>query len=79
MTRIMKNEYGQVKTVKEGFSWTVLFLGVFVPLFRRDFKWALIMAIVGFLSCGISWLVFPFFYNKVYIEDLIDKGYRFEY
>ena len=29
-----------------GFSWTTLFLGPLVPLFRGDWKWALIMYLV---------------------------------
>ena len=77
MLRVMENQYGDVKTVKEGFSWTTFFFGVFVPLSRGDVKWALIMMLVGILSSGLSWFVFPFFYNKVYIDDLISKGYRF--
>lgn len=30
-----------------GFSWTTLFLGPLVPLFRGDWKWALIMYFVS--------------------------------
>ena len=36
MKRTMKNEIGQIKVVKEGFSWTMLFFGIFVPLCRGD-------------------------------------------
>lgn len=64
-----------LKEVKVGFSWTTFFFGVFVPLLRGDWKWALIMLIVSFITFGASWLVFPFFYNKLYIKDLLEKGY----
>ena len=77
MTKMMRNDNGQIKIVETGFSWTTLFFGVFVPLFRGDIKWAFIMGLTGFLSCGLSWLIFPFIYNKIYIDELMNKGYRF--
>ena len=53
-----------------GFSWTTLFLGPLVPLFRGDWKWALIMYFViqivvptlTFASVGIAgfWTSEPF-------------------
>ena len=71
----LKNENGVTKEVKKGFSWTMLFFGVFVPLVRGDWKWFLISLIAGFVTVGISWLVFPFFYNKIYLNELLEKGY----
>ena len=78
MKRIMKNEIGQVKVVKEGFSWTTLFFGAFVPMCRGDWKWFLIMLIANCCTCGLAVLVFAFVYNKIYIEELLEKGYRFQ-
>ena len=71
----LKNEHGVVKEVKKGFSWTMLFFGVFVPLVRGDWKWFLISMLAGLVTCGISWLIFPFFYNKIYLNELLEKGY----
>jgi hypothetical protein len=71
----LKNEYGVTKEVKKGFSWTMLFFGIFVPLARGDWKWFLISLIAGFVTVGISWLIFPFFYNKIYLNELLEKGY----
>lgn len=73
---VLRNEFGVTKQVKVGFSWTMLFFGVFVPLFRGDIKWFLITLLIGLLTAGLSWLVFPFFYNKVYLEDLLNSGYK---
>lgn len=78
MKRIMKNEIGQVRVVKEGFSWTTLFFGAFVPLCRGDWKWFLIMIVAAMFTFGLSSVVFCFLYNKFYINDLLEKGYRFE-
>lgn len=71
----MKTPTGIIKQVKLGFSWTMLFLGVFVPLFRGDFKWAIITFLASLVTCGIAWFVFPFIYNKIYIKEMIEKGW----
>ena len=71
----LKNENGVTKQVKKGFSWTMLFFGVFVPLIRGDIKWFAISLVAAFVTVGISWLVFPFIYNKLYLNDLLNKGY----
>lgn len=73
----------QVKQVKVGFSWTVFFFGFWPALFRGDWKWLIVLLIVdclgiftyGVLTCVFD-IVFAFFYNKLYIQDLIQKGYR---
>ena len=78
MKRIMKNEIGQVKVVKEGFSWTMLFFGIFVPLYRGDWKWFLIILIANLFTYGLASVVFAFIYNKIYINDLLEKGYKFQ-
>lgn len=73
---IMKNDNGLAKGVKVGFSWTTLFFGFCPALFRGDLKWAVIMFLVSCVTFGISLLVFPFIYNKLYIKELIEKGYK---
>ena len=78
MKQIMKNEIGQVKVVKEGFSWTMLFFGIFVPLYRGDWKWFLIILIANLFTYGLASVAFAFIYNKIYIDDLLEKGYKFQ-
>ncbi|SFF31544.1 hypothetical protein SAMN04487969_12528 [Paenibacillus algorifonticola] len=78
------NGAGAIKEVKVGFSWTTFFFGFFPALFRGDLKWAAIMLVaaiaVGIFTLGIgAWLpgiVFSFIYNKMYIKELLEKGYR---
>lgn len=75
---------GQSKKAKIGFSWTTFFFGFFPAVFREDWKWAAIIFMIemivsiptlgfGFSVIGI---IFSFFYNKLYIKDLLKKGYR---
>ncbi|MCX7885106.1 MAG: DUF2628 domain-containing protein [Caloramator sp.] len=68
-------ETGITKRCKVGFSWTTLFFGFFVPFLRGDIKWGLLMILIGVISAGIGWLVFPFIYNKIYIRNLVSEGY----
>ena len=55
-----------------GFSWTILF----VPIFRGDFTWAIIMVILEAITCGASNIVMAFFYNKVYTSKLLENGWE---
>jgi len=72
----LKNKAGVTKQVKKGFSFTMFFFGIFVPLVRGDWKYFFISLIAAIFTVGISWLVFPFFYNKLYMNDLLNKGYE---
>ena len=67
---------GSAKDAPVGFSWTTFFFGLFPALIRGDFKWGLIMFAAGFITFGISWLVFPFIYNRLYIQSLLQQGYK---
>lgn len=77
------NTTNQIKQVKTGFSWTTFFFGFWPALFRGDWKWfGIQLAIEIVLSCltygvgaGIVGIVFAFFYNKLYIDDLLSKGF----
>ena len=73
---VMESPYtGQIKEAPVGFSWTVLFFAFFPPLFRRDWKWAIIMFLLTMITMGLSGLLFMFIYNKLYIRDLIGDEY----
>ncbi|MEN1968598.1 DUF2628 domain-containing protein [Lentibacillus sp. N15] len=84
MKATLENDIGLFKEVKVGFSWTTFFFGFFPALFRGDLKWAAIMfvvaVVIGIVTAGIApWvvsIVFAFIYNKIYIKELIEKGYR---
>ena len=81
MIILKHKDTGVVKECVTGYSWTSFFFGWFVPLLRGDIKWA---AIVFAVFALLIWTgfgpllvapVFGFFYNKLYIKDLVEKGY----
>ena len=84
MRGILQHPSGLVKEVKVGFSWTTFFFGFFPAFFRGDFKWGLIQLVIGIvvsiltsgIGGGVVNIIFAFMYNKLYINDLIEKGYR---
>lgn len=79
----LKNQKtGVIKQVKIGPSWTALFFGLFVPLFRADWKFFVIFAIFDILaafSWGLSAIIFDIIacikYNDWYITELLSSGY----
>lgn len=72
----LKNDIGMVKECKVGFSWTILLFGFFPPFFRGDWKWGLIQLVLAFFTGGLSNLVFCFIYNKIYINSLLQQGFK---
>ncbi|MCF1784218.1 DUF2628 domain-containing protein [Lactobacillus mulieris] len=73
----------QFKQCKVGFSWTMFFFGFWVPLFRGDWKWLIIMLlldIIGIFTLGlvtaIANIAMAFLYNKFYVEDLTKQGFE---
>ena len=71
----LKSKQGGIKEAPVGFSWTTFFVGVFVPLFRGDWTWALIMLVASFVTFGLAGILFAFIYNRIYIEGLFKQGY----
>lgn len=66
----------ETKTAPLGFSWMFFFLGCITCLIRSDWKWAGITLLAGIFSVGISHFVFMFIYNKLYITDLLNNGFK---
>lgn len=69
------NNLNMIKECKVGFSWTTLFFGFFPALFRGDWKWMFIQLGLNIVTWGISSIVFCFIYNKLYINDLLNKNF----
>lgn len=67
---------GAIKTAPVGFSWTTLFFGFIPALLRGHWIGALVMLAAWAFTAGLSGLVFPFIYNRMYIKHLIGEGYK---
>ena len=70
----LKNEFGQVKYFKTGFSWKVLFFGILVPIFQGEIVYGLVWLVSWIFIIPI--LMMPFLYNYGLIKKYVNKGYR---
>jgi hypothetical protein len=67
---------GMMKKGYFGFSWTYLFFGWWVPLFRGEIGVAAIHLIFTLLTFCLWQIVMAFLYNKQYMTRmLVDKGF----
>lgn len=74
---LMENpQTGAQKEAPVGVSWTVLFFGFLPPLFRGDIKWGLIILAFWLFSAGLTNIIFMFFYNKLFIQELLGQGFK---
>lgn len=74
----------KVINVKVGFSWTEMFFGFWTALLRGDVKWCFLLVLAELGLGSFTWgggaflitFIFAFFYNKLYVRDLLNKGYE---
>ena len=66
---------GVMKSGFYGFSWTFLFFGWFVPLFRGELLIALMHFVIIILTAFLWQFIFAFLYNKQYTTRLLEKRY----
>lgn len=77
-SKINLEKDGVIKVAPIGFSWTVFFFSGFPPLIRGHVIMGVIIFILAFITFSISSMIFAFFYNKMYLSYLLDKGFRFK-
>jgi hypothetical protein len=67
---------GMTKKGYVGFSWTYLFFGWFVPLFRGEVGVAALHLLFSLCTFWVWQLIMPFLYNKQYMTRmLVERGY----
>ena len=73
---IKHKESGMIKTGLYGFSWTYLFFGWFVPLFRGELGVGALHLLFTFVSFGLWQLIVCFLYNKQYMTRMLTNGWE---
>ena len=58
-----------------GYSWTYLFFGWFVPLFRGELGVAALHLLFSLFTFGLWQIIVSFLYNKQYMTRMLEKGY----
>ncbi|AVQ21702.1 HrgC protein [Fusobacterium necrophorum subsp. funduliforme] len=73
---IQLEKNGALKKSCVGFSWTTFFFGFFVPLFRGDAMWFIVMLILNICTLCVAQLILSFLYNSIYTKNLLRDGYK---
>jgi CHASE2 domain-containing sensor protein len=76
--RIIHSVSGIAKSGYVGFSWTYLLFGWFVPVIRGELGVGVLRLVVTFVSFGLSQLVFPFLYNRQYMNRMLTSGWALD-
>lgn len=58
-----------------GFSWTYLFFGWFVPLFRGELGVAALHLLFSIVTFGFWQLIMCFLYNRQYMTRMLTSGW----
>lgn len=73
--QLLHPKTGLMKSGYYGFSWTYLFFGWFVPIFRGELTIALLHLFITLATCGLWQIIISFLYNKQYMTRMLEKGY----
>ena len=73
--QLIQPETGLMKSGYYGFSWTFLFFGSFVPIFRGELFISLLHFVITVVTFGLWQVIIAFLYNKQYMTRMLEKGY----
>ena len=73
--RIIHTVSGIGKNGFVGYSWTYLLFGWFVPVIRGELLIGILHLIITLVSFGLSQLIFPFLYNRQYMNRMLTSGW----
>lgn len=69
------SDSGITKTARLGWSWTYLYFGWLVPLFRSELTVALLHFFFGLITFGLWQILWSFLYNKQHLTRLLTSGW----
>jgi hypothetical protein len=73
---IKHKQSGMMKQGYYGFSWTYLFFGWFVPLFRSELGVGALHLLFSIATFGLWQLIFSFLYNKQYMTRMLTNDWE---
>jgi hypothetical protein len=73
--RIIHSVSGIGKNGYLGYSWTYLCFGWFVPVVRGELGVGVLHLVITLVSFGLSQLIFPFLYNRQYMNRMLTSGW----
>jgi len=77
MSLAMENPLsGIMKEAPIGFNWLLFFAPGLPPLMRNDFKTLFIIVLLLIPTLGLIIPIYALKYNKMYITNLLEKGYK---
>ena len=74
--RLRNTTGGVVKVGRLGWSWTYLYFGFWVPLFRSEIGIAALHLLFTFVTFGLFQPVWSFLYNKQQMTRLLTSGWE---
>lgn len=74
--RMKHSKIGLIRNGYYGFSWTYLFFGWFVPLFRGEMAVAAFHVFFTVITLGLWQLVFCFLYNRQFMSRQLLDGWE---
>ena len=73
--RIIHSVSGIAKNGYVGYSWTYLFFGWLVPVVRGELGVGVLHLVITLVSFGLSQLIFPFLYNRQFMNRMLTSGW----
>ena len=72
---ILLEKDGEYKVAYVGFALSIWIAGFFVPLYRKEWKQALLLFLLSVITLGLSNIYYAFKYNNKMLMRYLEQGY----